>query len=138
MKHPFKILGIEHIGIAVRDTRKGYKFLKNILGISNTHTEKIIDQGVITDIFKTRAGKIELLKPIQKASPINRFLEKRGEGMHHIAFLVDNLKAALKYLNENDINLIDSKPRVGAEGYKIAFINPKDTFGVLIELCEKI
>ena len=137
MNRPFKILGVEHIGIAVSDLNKGTKILNEILGIPKVSTEKIIDQGIVTDIFKTDTGKLELIKSIKEKSIIERFINKRGNAIHHIALAVDDLDSALKYLKKKDIRLIDEKPRIGAEGYKIAFINPKDTFGILIELCEK-
>jgi methylmalonyl-CoA/ethylmalonyl-CoA epimerase len=107
-----------------------------LLGIEHTSSEKITDQKVNTHIFDTTQGKIELLDALSDNSPISKFLENRGEGIHHIAFKVDKLQSALDYLKSNDIQLIDEYPRVGAEGLLIAFLHPKSTHGVLVELCQ--
>tara|TARA_B100001750_G_C15455779_1_gene571503 strand:+ start:788 stop:1198 length:411 start_codon:yes stop_codon:yes gene_type:complete len=133
----FKILGIEHVAIAVDDMKKPANIFGKLLGIENTSTEEIADQKVITDIFDTGAGKIELLEATSDDSPISKFLEKRGQGVHHVAFLVDNLKLALSELSDAGIELIDKTPRVGAEGMMIAFLHPSSTSGVLVELCQK-
>ena len=134
---PFKILGIEHIGIAVDDLNGISGVFGDLLGLELRSREKIDDQQVITDIYDTERGKLEFLKATGPDSPISHFIDKKGEGMHHIALLVDNLTAALDYLNNQGIQLIDKKPLIGAEGLKIAFLHPKSTGGVLIELCEK-
>lgn len=133
----FKILGIEHVAIAVSSLKEPSKVFGDILGIDNTSTEEVVDQKVVTDIFDTGRGKIELLEATSEDSPISNFLEKRGNGVHHIAFLVDNLEIALKDLAESGIELIDKSPRIGAEGMLIAFLHPKSTGGVLVELCQK-
>jgi len=133
----FKILGIEHVAIAVDETREPANVFGNLLGIENTSTEEISDQKVITDIFDTGSGKIELLKATSSDSPISKFLEKKGKGIHHIAFLVDNLSLALDELSGAGVQLIDRAPRVGAEGMLIAFLHPSSTSGVLVELCQK-
>ena len=133
----FKILGIEHVAIAVDEAKEPADVFGNLLGIENTSTEEIPDQKVITNIFDTGAGKIELLKATSDDSPISKFLEKRGKGVHHIAFLVDNLSLALDELSDAGVQLIDSAPRVGAEGMLIAFLHPSSTSGVLVELCQK-
>ena len=133
----FKILGIEHVAIAVSSLKEPSKVFGDILGIDNTSTEEVIDQKVVTDIFDTGRGKVELLEAISEDSPISNFLEKRGNGVHHIAFLVDDLEIALKDLAESGIDLIDKSPRIGAEGMLIAFLHPKSTGGVLVELCQK-
>ena len=133
----FKILGIEHVAIAVSSLKEPSKVFGNILGIDNTSTEEVIDQKVVTDIFDTGRGKVELLEATSDDSPISNFLEKRGNGVHHIAFLVDDLEIALKDLAESGIDLIDRSPRIGAEGMLIAFLHPKSTGGVLVELCQK-
>ena len=134
---PFKILGIEHVGIAVDDLNGISDVFGDLLGLELRSREKIDDQQVITDIYKTESGKLEFLKAADKNSPIFHFIDKKGPGMHHIALLVDNLQAALDYLKDQGIQLIDKSPRIGAEGFKIAFLHPKSTGGVLIELCEK-
>ena len=133
----FKILGIEHVAIAVSSLKEPSKVFGDILGIDNTSTEEVVDQKVVTDIFDTGRGKVELLEATSEDSPISNFLEKRGNGVHHIAFLVDNLEIALKDLAESGIELIDKSPRIGAEGMLIAFLHPKSTGGVLVELCQK-
>ena len=133
----FKILAIEHVAIAVDDAKEPADVFGNLLGIKNTSTEEVVDQKVITDIFDTGAGKIELLEATSDDSPISKFLEKRGKGVHHIAFLVDNLSLALDELSGAGVQLIDRAPRVGAEGMLIAFLHPSSTSGVLVELCQK-
>ena len=133
----FKILAIEHVAIAVDDAKEPADVFGNLLGIKNTSTEEVVDQKVITDIFDTGAGKIELLEATSDDSPISKFLEKRGKGVHHIAFLVDNLNLALDELSDAGVQLIDRAPRVGAEGMLIAFLHPSSTSGVLVELCQK-
>ena len=134
---PFKILAIEHVGIAVNSLDDLSNLFLNKLGLENTITEEVRDQKVITNIFNTGSGKLELLKATEPNSPISKFIDKKGEGIHHIALLIDNLSAAIKYLDNEGIKLIDAEPRIGAEGYSIAFIHPKSTGGILIELCEK-
>ena len=134
---PFKILGIEHIGIAVNDLNGISDVFGDLLGLELRSREKIDDQQVITDIYHAGKDKVEFLKATSSDSPIAKFLGKRPEGMHHIALIVDNIQLALNYLNQNDVQLIDKSPRIGAEGLEIAFIHPKSTGGVLVELCEK-
>jgi len=136
-KLPFKILGIEHVGIAVKDLNSISEIFGELLGLDLHRREKVNDQQVITDIYHAGKDKLEFLKATSPDSPIAKFLGKRPEGMHHIALIVDNIQSALNYLNENDVQLIDSSPRIGAEGLQIAFIHPKSTGGVLVELCEK-
>ena len=133
----FKVLGIEHVAIAVKDTKEPSKVFGSLLGISNTSKEEVTNQKVITDIYDTGQGKIELLEATSDDSPISKFLEKRGPGVHHIAFLVDDLKLALLELSESGVDLIDTAPRIGAEGMLIAFLHPKSTSGVLVELCQR-
>ena len=136
-KLPFKILGIEHVGIAVKDLNSISEIFGDLLGLDLRRREKVADQQVITDIYHAGKDKLEFLKATSPDSPIAKFLEKRAEGMHHIALIVDNLQSTLDYLNEHDVKLIDKNPRIGAEGLNIAFIHPKSTGGVLVELCEK-
>ena len=134
---PFKILGIEHIGIAVNDLNDISDVFGDLLGLELRGREKIDDQQVITDIYHAGKDKLEFLKATSPNSPITKFLDKRPEGMHHIALLVDHLQLALDYLKDKGIHLIDEKPRLGAEGLSIAFLHPKSTSGILVELCEK-
>ena len=136
-KLPFKILGIEHVGIAVKDLNSISEIFGELLGLDLHRREKVDDQQVITDIYHAGKDKLEFLKATSPDSPISKFLGKRPEGMHHIALIVNDIQSALNYLNENDVQLIDSSPRIGAEGLQVAFINPKSTVGVLVELCEK-
>ena len=134
---PFKILGIEHIGIAANDLNGISDVFGDLLGLKLRSREKIDDQQVITDIYETGSGKLEFLKATDKNSPIFRFIDKKGKGIHHIALKVDNLQEALDYLKGQGTQIIDTLPRIGAEGFKIAFLHPRSTGGVLIELCEK-
>ena len=133
---PFKILGIEHVGIATNDLNVISDVFGELLGLKLRSREKVDDQQVITDIYETGSGKLEFLKATGPESPISRFIEKKGKGVHHIALKVDNLQIALDYLKDRGIQLIDTSPSIGAEGFKIAFLHPKSTGGVLIELCE--
>ena len=135
-KLPFKVLCIEHVALAVKDVDAPSNLFGSLLGIEHTSSEEITDQKVNTHIFDTTEGKIELLDAVSDDSPISKFLENRGEGIHHIAFKVDKLQAALHYLKSNGITLIDETPRIGAEGLLIAFLHPKSTHGVLVELCQ--
>ena len=132
-----KVLGIEHIGIALNKNEQLSDLFKNIFHLEYIGSEIVEDQGVNTDIFNVSNTKIELLESISDDSPINKYISKYGQGMHHIALIVDDIQSALNYLNENDVQLIDSSPRIGAEGLQVAFIHPKSTGGVLVELCEK-
>ena len=134
---PFKILGIEHVGIAVNDLNAISDIFGDHLGLKLRSREKIDDQQVITDIYETGSGKLEFLKATDKNSPIFRFIDKKGKGIHHIALKVDNLQEALDYLKGQGTQIIDTLPRIGAEGFKIAFLHPKSTESILVELCEK-
>ena len=128
---------IEHIGIAVKNMDEAIKFYEETLGLKCYAVEEVADQKVKTAFFHIGQTKIELLESTDPEGPIGKFIEKRGEGIHHIAFASQNLQSSLKELKEKGIKLIDEKPRRGAEGLNIAFLYPKDSFGVLIELCEK-
>ena len=134
---PFKILGIEHVGIAVDDLNGISDVFGELLGLELRSREKIDDQQVITDIYETGSSKLEFLKATSKDSPIARFIDKKSSGIHHIALIVDHLQPALDYLKDQGVQLIDEKPRIGAEGLSIAFIHPKSSVGILVELCEK-
>jgi methylmalonyl-CoA epimerase len=132
-----KILGIEHIGIAVNSIDKDAPFWKHILKISHTGTEVVEDQGVTTDIYDIGKGKIELLESMGGDTPIGKFLENRGPGIHHVCFEVEDVTKAIKELKELNIQILSDEPTIGAEGYKVVFIHPKSTGGVLVELAEK-
>lgn len=131
-----KISHIEHIGIAVKSLDKAIPFYESLLGLKCYNIEEVKEQKVKTAFFKVGQTKIELLESTDAEGPIGKFLEKRGEGVHHIAYAVDNIEDQLKAAEENGIRLIDKTPRKGAEGLDIAFLHPKSTFGVLTELCE--
>ena len=132
-----KILGIEHIGIAVKDLDTNAPFWKHVLKISHKGTETVAQEGVTTDIYDTGRGKVELLKSTVSGSVIEKFLENRGEGIHHVCFEVDNINKAILELKELNVGVISDRPTVGAEGYKVVFIHPKSTGGVLVELAQK-
>ena len=132
-----KIIGIEHIGIAVNDINTSSSFWENILNIVHTHTEDVESEGVSTKIFDTGEGKIELLDSLDKNSPIHKFLQKKGPGIHHICLEVDNINEAISELKNFKIDILNDSPSIGAEGYKIVFIHPRSTGGVLVELAEK-
>ena len=127
---------IEHIGIAVGNLDNAINFYEKILGLKCYNIEEVPDQKVRTAFFMVGQTKIELLESTAPDGPIGRFIEKRGEGIHHIAFAVKNLSEQLKQAGEKGVKLIDTVPRKGAEGLDIAFIHPKSASGVLIEICE--
>ena len=131
-----KINKIEHIGIAVKNINKALKYYENILGLKCYAIEDVPSQKVKTAFIKIGETKLELLEPTDAESPISKFIEKRGEGIHHLAFAVDEIENTLAQIEEQDIKLIDKNPRQGAEGLEIAFLHPKSTGGVLTELCE--
>ena len=133
-----KILGIEHLGIAVNSIDKSAPFWRHILQIPHRSTEDVTDQGVVTDIYDTGKGKVELLESMGEDTPIGKFLNNRGPGIHHVCFEVKNINSAIKELKDNNINILSEKPTIGAEGYKVVFIHPKSTGGVLVELAEKV
>jgi methylmalonyl-CoA/ethylmalonyl-CoA epimerase len=128
---------IDHIGIAVNNLEGSIKIYRDILGLNFKGTEEIQDQKVIVATFLIAGVKVELVQPTHPDSSMRKFIDKRGEGMHHIAFKVDNIDESLKELNGKSVKLIDEKARIGADGARIAFIHPKDMNGVLIELVEK-
>ena len=132
-----KVLGIEHVGVALNSNEQLSNLFKNIFNLEHIGSEVVEDQGVNTDIFNVSNTKIELLEAISDNSPISKYISKHGQGMHHLALLVEDIDAAIKYLIKNNIEMIDKEPKIGVEGYKIAFIHPKSTPGLLIEICQK-
>ena len=132
-----KISHIEHIGIAVANLDEAIPFYENVLGLKCYAVEEVEDQKVKTAFFKVGQTKIELLQSTDPEGPVGKFVEKKGQGVHHIAFAVDGLAETLPGLEEKGIRLIDKTPRKGAEGLNIGFLHPKSTFGVLTELCEE-
>jgi methylmalonyl-CoA/ethylmalonyl-CoA epimerase len=131
-----KLTKVEHIGIAVKDLAAAIPFYENVLGLKCYAIEEVKEQKVKTAFFKVGETKIELLESTDPEGPIGKFIEKKGEGVQHIAFAVEGLAETLTSLEEKGIMLIDKTPRKGAEGLSIAFLHPKSTFGVLTELCE--
>ncbi len=127
---------IEHIGIAVKNLEEAIAYYEGILGLECYAIEEVKDQKVKTAFFRLGDTKIELLESTDPEGPIGKFIEKKGEGMHHIAFAVKDLDEKLQEAESKGIRLIDQKSRKGAEGLDIAFLHPKSTFGVLTELCE--
>lgn len=127
---------IEHIGIAVKNLSDSIPYWEKLLGSKCYAIEEVADQKVKTAFFKVGQTKIELLESTNPEGPIGKFIEKKGEGLHHIAFATHGLEDALTQAEEQGLQLIDKTPRKGAEGLHIAFLHPKSTFGVLTELCE--
>jgi methylmalonyl-CoA/ethylmalonyl-CoA epimerase len=132
-----RILKIDHLGIAVNSIEDGKNFWMDALGLEFEGSETVEEQKVTTAFFPVGESEVELLESTAPDGPIAKFLEKKGPGIHHVAFRVDNLEAALAELKEKGIKLIDEKPRMGAGGAKIAFLHPKATNGILVELCER-
>lgn len=128
---------VDHIGIAVKNLDESIKFYEEVLGLKCYAIEEVKEQKVRTAFFKAGDTKIELLESTAPDGAIARFIEKKGEGIQHIAFAVDSVEAALSDASAKGVQLIDKQPRDGAEGMSIAFLHPKSTFGVLTELCEK-
>jgi methylmalonyl-CoA/ethylmalonyl-CoA epimerase len=127
---------IEHIGIAVADLKSAIGFYENVFGLKCYNIEEVTEQKVRTAFFLIGQTKIELLESTDPEGPIGKFIEKKGEGIHHIAFAVEKIEEQLLHAEKMGVRLIDSTPRKGAEGLDIAFLHPKSTSGVLIELCE--
>ena len=132
-----KILGIEHIGVAVSNLNQASSFWGNILNILHTHTEDVKSEQVSTKIYDTNKGKIELLSPLSTNSIIEKFINKKGPGIHHICLEVDDVYQAIIELKDAGIEVLNNMPKIGAEGFKVVFIHPKSTGGVLVELAEK-
>jgi len=128
---------IEHIGIAVKDLQEAIKIYENLLGTDCYKIEEVPEQKVVTAFFRVGETKIELLASADPEGPVCKFIEKRGEGIHHIAFAVDSVNECLEELSAKGVNLIDRVPRKGADGLDIAFVHPKSTAGVLVEICGK-
>lgn len=127
---------IEHIGIAVKNLEEAIQYYEKVLGLECYAIEEVKDQKVKTAFFKVGQTKIELLEATEADSPIAKFIDKKGEGLHHMALAVEGINGALQEVKEKGIRLIDEKARPGAEGLSIAFLHPKSTYGVLTEFCE--
>lgn len=129
---------IEHLGIAVSDLNKSEEVFAALLNTKSYKREEVVSEGVITSFFKVADSKIELLQATNQDSPIHKFIEKKGEGIHHIAFEVEDIESELKRLESEGFKLIHKEPKKGADNKMIAFLHPKFTNGVLIELCQEI
>ena len=132
-----KIIGIEHIGFAVKNITEASPFWDHVLLIGHSTTEDVDDQGVITDIYDTGQGKVELLQAKYPDSPVAKFLDRRGPGIHHICLQVEDIDEAIQELKSEGIQLIGNGASIGAEGYRVVFIHPGSAGGVLVELAEK-
>ncbi len=128
---------IEHIGIAVENLEAAVSYYETLLGTTCYAIEEVADQKVKTAFFKVGETKIELLESTDPQGPIGKFIEKKGQGIHHIAFAVDDVNNALQEVKEAGIQVIDQQGRKGAEGLTIGFLHPKSTFGTLTELCSE-
>ncbi|MBM3400008.1 MAG: methylmalonyl-CoA epimerase [Bacteroidetes bacterium] len=131
MKH------VEHIGIAVKDLGSSIAMYTKLLGAEPYKKEEVISEGVMTVFFDAGNTKIELLGATREDSPIAKFIEKRGEGIHHIAFAVDNIREKIQEKTAQDFALINSEPKDGADNKLIVFLHPKSTGNVLVEMCEE-
>ena len=132
-----KVLKIDHLGIAVNSIDEGKKFWSDILGLDFEGAETVAEQKVTTAFFPVSESEVELLESTSPDGPVAKYIEKRGAGIQHVAFRVEDIDAALAELKEKGVKLIDQEPRIGAGGARIAFLHPKATGGVLGELCER-
>ncbi|RJP38569.1 MAG: methylmalonyl-CoA epimerase [Desulfobacteraceae bacterium] len=132
-----KILKIDHLGIAVNSIDQGRGFWSDILGLHYEGSETVAEQKVTTAFFPVGESEVELLESVTPDGPVAKFIEKKGEGIQHVAFRVENIDEALAELKQKGVKLIDEQPRIGAGGAKIAFLHPKATGGVLVELCQR-
>ena len=129
---------LEHIGIAVGDIEKGNKLYESLLGRAPYKMEEVASEGVLTSFFQVGESKIELLQATKENSPIANFIAKKGEGIHHLAFEVEDIKKSMKEMEEKGFQLINKEPKRGADNKWVCFIHPKSANGVLIELCQSI
>lgn len=131
------ITGIDHIGIAVRSLEERIPFYRDVLGLGEPEIEVVPDQGVRTAIFTTSTGRLELLEATTETSAVARFIEKNGEGIHHLALGSDDISSSIDAVTASGLRMIDAQPRAGAGGAQIAFVHPKTTGGVLLEFCAR-
>lgn len=129
---------IEHIGIAVKDLEKSNILFAKLLGVPHYKEEEVVSEGVRTSFFRSGPNKVELLEATNPDSPIAKFLEKKGEGIHHVAFAVDDIVLEMERLKEEGFTVLNEKPKKGADNKLVAFLHPKGTNGVLVELCQEI
>lgn len=128
---------IEHLGIAVKNLEEANKTYQALLGVAPYKSETVESEGVTTSFFKTGPNKIELLAALNDESPIAKYIAKKGEGIHHIAFAVDDIEAEIKRLEKEGFTVLNKKPKKGADNKLVAFLHPKSSHGVLIELCQE-
>jgi len=132
-----KIMKVDHIGVAVKSISEAARFYTDILGIKMTGSEIVADQKVKVAFLPIDDTNIELLESTEADGPVAKFIEAKGEGIQHIALQVENIEEALEFMKSKGVRLIDQKPRIGARGIRIAFVHPKETKGVLLELCQE-
>lgn len=128
---------IEHLGVAVKSLEASNQLFEKLLGTAHYKIEEVASEGVRTSFFKSGPNKIELLEATDEDSPIAKFLEKKGEGVHHVAFAVDDIVAEMKRLEKEGFTLLNEEPKKGADNKLVAFIHPKSANGILIELCQE-
>lgn len=128
---------IEHIGIAVKNLEASTVLFEKLMGTPCYKTEEVVSEGVRTSFFRMGDSKIELLEALDESSPIFQFLGKRGEGVHHIAFAVDDIVSEMERLRSEGFTVLDEEPKVGADNKLVAFVHPKSAKGVLVELCQE-
>ena len=133
-----KILGLEHVGIAVESDEKSRAVWETLLGLTASGKETVEGQGVATTIYPVGGSKLETLNSIKPDSPVGRFLKKSGPGIHHLCFEVDDINSAIKELKGKGLRVIYENPQTGVEGFVVTFLHPKDTGGVLVELAQKM
>ncbi|MEL6973949.1 MAG: methylmalonyl-CoA epimerase [Bacteroidota bacterium] len=129
---------IEHIGIAVKDLETSNALFEQLLGVAPYKQEAVASEGVTTSFFKSGPNKVELLQATSPDSPIAKFLDKKGEGIHHIAFSVDDIASEITRLKNEGFTVLNETPKKGADNMLVAFLHPKTTNGVLVELCQKM
>ncbi|MFT7072396.1 methylmalonyl-CoA epimerase [Patiriisocius sp. Uisw_017] len=129
---------IEHLGIAVKDLTEANALYEKLLGVPHYKTEEVLSEGVLTSFFKCGESKIELLAATNKESPIAKFIEKKGEGIHHIAFAVEDIESETERLKNEGFVVLNEVPKRGADNKLVVFLHPKSTNGVLVELCQEI
>lgn len=128
---------VDHVGIAVRDLEAAIAFYEAAFGVTCEHRETVEEQGVEEAMFRVGESWIQLLRPLGPDTPVGKYIEKRGEGVHHIGYGVSDLKAALEHLKGEGLHLIDAEPRRGSRGAQVAFVHPKSVGGVLVELVQE-
>ena len=129
---------IEHVGIAVKDLEASNLLFEKLLGRSHYKMEEVLSEGVKTSFFQTGESKIELLQATSENSPIARFLERKGEGVHHIAFAVDDIRMEINRLKKEGFAILNEEPQRGADNKLVVFVHPKSSNGVLVELCQEL